>query len=54
MRLSEVLAMLKGKKYTGAVLLHFQSGIPKLMEIPKVRLTIREPYDLDRTPTVGS
>jgi hypothetical protein len=40
--------MLKDKKYTGAVLLHFQTGVPRLMEIPKVRLTIRETYDVDR------
>jgi hypothetical protein len=53
-RLSEVLAMLKSKQYSGAILMHFKSGIPALVEIPRIKLTIREPIPVDKPPEIGS
>lgn len=53
MTLSDLLKLLKGKQFSGAVLLHFQHGSPKLVEIPKDRLTI-SPESVDTEPALSA
>lgn len=45
MRLSEFLRLQFEKRYSGAVVLHFQNGIPRLIEIPQTRIPLRETLD---------
>ena len=40
-----MLRQLREKRYSGAIILHLQNGIPRLVEVPKVQVALREDFD---------
>ena len=54
MRLSEFFRRLLVKRYSGTVVLHFQNGTPKLVEIPNTRVNLREDFDKAEVTSVES
>lgn len=45
-----LLDALFSRRYTGAILLHFRNGVPKIVELPGVQITIRAGEGLDSPP----
>lgn len=45
MRLSEILKQLREKRYSGSIILHLQNGIPRLVEVPRTQVVLREDFD---------
>jgi hypothetical protein len=51
-RLTEMLRQLREKRYSGAVILHLQNGIPRLVEVPRVQVALREDFDKQEKSSV--
>lgn len=54
MTLTEYLATLQAKRYSGVILLHFQNGFPRQVDLPKDRIVLRAEDPIDRSPSLRS